>query len=48
MYKINYFENSSNTIQVLIFKGINAKNKAVNWRTENILNFKKKYITKID
>jgi hypothetical protein len=48
MYKITYFENSSNSIQVVIFTGIEAKNKAINWGTENILNFKKKYITKID
>lgn len=48
MYKITYFENSSNSIQVVIFTGIEAKNKAINWGTENILNFKKKYITKIN
>ena len=47
MYKITYFENKSNSIQVLIFTGIEAKNKAIFWGTENILNFKKKYITKI-
>jgi len=45
MYKITYFENSSNTIQVVIFKG---KENAMNWGSENILNFKKKYITKIN
>jgi hypothetical protein len=48
MYKITYFENKSNSIQVLIFTGINAKNNANFWGTENILNFKKKYITKIN
>ena len=48
MYKITYFENSTNTIQVLIFTGIEAKKKAIFWGTENILNFKKKYITKIN
>jgi hypothetical protein len=48
MYKITYFENKTNSIQVLIFTGFEAKNKAIFWGTENILNFKKKYITKID
>jgi hypothetical protein len=48
MYKITYFENSTNSIQVVIFKGIEAKNKAIFWGSNNILNFKKKYITKID
>jgi len=48
MYKITYFENSTNSIQVLIFTGIEAKKKAINWGSENILNFKKKYITKIN
>jgi hypothetical protein len=48
MYKITYFENSTNSIQVVIFKGIEAKEKAIIWGSENILNFKKKYITKIN
>jgi hypothetical protein len=48
MYKITYFENLSNSIQVVIFTGIEAKKKAIKWGTENILNFKKKYITKIN
>ena len=48
MYKITYFENSTNSIQVVIFTGIEAKNKAIFWESENILNFKKKYITKIN
>ena len=48
MYKITYFENSTNSIQVVIFTGIYAKNTAINWGNENILNFKKKYITKIN
>ena len=48
MYKITYFENSTNSIQVVIFNGIEAKNKAIFWGLNNILNFKKKYITKIN
>lgn len=48
MFKITYFENKSNSIQVVIFTGLEAKNKAIFWGTENILNFKKKYITKIN
>jgi len=48
MYKITYFENKSNSIQVLIFTGIEAKTKAIFWGENNILNFKKKYITKIN
>ena len=48
MYKITYFENKSNSIQVVIFTGIEAKNKAIFWGSGNILNFKKKYITKIN
>lgn len=48
MYKITYFENSTNSIQVVIFIGIEAKNKAIFWGSNNILNFKKKYITKIN
>ena len=47
MYKITYFENKSNSIQVLIVTGVEAKNKAIFWGSNNILNFKKKYITKI-
>ena len=47
MYKITYFENSTNSIQVVIFKGIEAKKNAIIWGSNNILNFKKKYITKI-
>jgi hypothetical protein len=48
MYKITYFEYSKNSIQVVIFKGIEAKEKAIIWGSNNILNFKKKYITKIN
>jgi hypothetical protein len=48
MYKITYLENLTNSIQVVIFTGIEAKEKAIIWGSNNILNFKKKYITKIN
>ena len=47
MYKIVYFENSSNTIQVVVFKGKKAFINAVSFGRENIFNFNMDCITEI-
>ena len=47
MYKIVYFENSSNTVQVVVFKGKKAFINAVYFGRENIVNFNMDVITTI-
>jgi hypothetical protein len=48
MYKITYFENNSDTIQIMVFKGENAYNLAILWGKKYIRNFDIDIITEIN
>jgi hypothetical protein len=48
MYKITYFENNSDTIQIMVFKGENAYNLAILWGKKYIRNFDSDIITEIN